>query len=126
MLERKTTLETLQFVDNGTILVRLKRSIVLDGEVLKEEWHRTSIPPDVDPEQQMAAVSAHLISMGFEACPAEQVQTIKLVSDRVHTAEVKAAYKARLDAKLIEKLATIVAASPAPSLTADRALGTTR
>lgn len=74
----------------------------------------------------MAAVSAHLISMGFEACPAEQVQTIKLVSDRVHTAEVKAAYKARLDAKLIEKLATIVAASPAPSLTADRALGTTR
>lgn len=88
MLSRTTRLEALQYIDNGTLLIRILKRITLDDEVLKEEWHRTAIPPGVSVENQMTTVNAHLASMGFDEVPADQIATIAANAAWLHTPAV--------------------------------------
>ncbi|MCW5697244.1 MAG: hypothetical protein KIS96_11010 [Bauldia sp.] len=96
MLTKTTHLDAIQFEGTGTLLIRLRKRTSLDGEVLKEDWHRTSIPPGESVEMQMAAVNDHLHSMGFDQLPAEEVATIAAMANVHHTPAVVAAYRARL------------------------------
>lgn len=93
-LERKTRLEAIQFAENGTLMVRIQKRTILDGEVLKEEWHRTSVPPNVSAEAQMAEVNKHLQAMGFEAVPDDGAAIVAQVAESVQTDDVKAAFAA--------------------------------
>lgn len=55
--------------EDGTLFIRFLKD---DGK-----WHRTSIPPNVDPDQQMAYVEAHLQSMGHTRIPVSERATIR-------------------------------------------------
>lgn len=101
-LERKTRLEAIQIADDGTLLIRMKKTIVDGGEVLKEEWHRTAIPPGIDPDAQMQAVADHLATMGFEAPPAADKALVKTIAQDRHTPGVKAAYAAKREREQAE------------------------
>lgn len=63
MIERKTVLEQPELNASGVLGVKLAFLLVEDGKELDRKWHRTSIPVDADPAQQMAAVNAHLAIM---------------------------------------------------------------
>ena len=64
MIERKTVLEQPEpNCQTGVLGVKLAFLLVEDGKELDRKWHRTSIPVDVDPAQQMAAVNVHLTTM---------------------------------------------------------------
>lgn len=92
-VEKKSTLEAIQFTDDGTLLIRLKKQVIVDGEVLKEEWHRTSITPGVDPAEQMAAVNNHLATMGFSPVVEKELTLLSAVVSNVHTEKVKDDFK---------------------------------
>ncbi len=63
MIERKTVLEQPELNCSGFVGVKIA-FLLVEGDVeLDRKWHRTAIPMDVDPAQQMAAVNAHLAIM---------------------------------------------------------------
>ena len=64
MIERKTVLEqTEPNCQSGVLGVKIAFLLVEGDRELDRKWHRTAIPIDVDPSQQMAAVNAHLSIM---------------------------------------------------------------
>lgn len=64
MIVRSTIIDQVeQSVSTGIIGVRLAFLLVENGVAIDSKWHRTAIPMDVDPAQQMAAVNAHLAIM---------------------------------------------------------------
>lgn len=64
MIERKTVLEQPEVnCQTGVLGVKIAFLLVEGGTELDRKWHRTAIPIDVDPTQQMAAVNAHLAIM---------------------------------------------------------------
>lgn len=97
-MNKTAKLESLQFTDDGTILVRLKKTISdpATGEVYKTEWHRTSITPDIDAEGQMQAVNTHLGTLGFSSVSNADVALVKDVAAATHTQSVKTAYEKKL------------------------------
>lgn len=73
MIERKTVLDQPEpNVQSGVLGVKIAFLLVDDGKELDRKWHRTSIPVDVDPVQQMAAVNAHLAIMEPPMPPVSQ------------------------------------------------------
>ena len=95
MTEKKALLDLIQFADDGTILVRMKKKISVDGEIMKEEFHRTSITPGTDPVAQMADVNNHLVTMGFSPVPENELTLLSAVVSSAHTEEVKLEYRLR-------------------------------
>ena len=65
MIERQTKLEQPEIHRSGSLGVKIAVLLVDDGQEIDCKWHRTSIPADVDPAAQMAAVNEHLTSMGY-------------------------------------------------------------
>lgn len=64
MIERKTALEQLEpNFQTGVLGVKIAFLLVENDKELDRKWHRTAIPVDVDPAQQMTAVNAHLAIM---------------------------------------------------------------
>lgn len=50
----------------------MRKQILADnGAVMSSDYHRTVIDADVDPVVQMAAVNAHLQTMGYPAVKSE-------------------------------------------------------
>ena len=86
-----TILDKRWIDENGIILIRFKKP---DGG-----WHRTSIEPGIDAAAQMAAVNAHLESMGHEKVSNDDVQVIKDAVEIEHKPEVVTAYRARIAAQ---------------------------
>ena len=65
----------------GNVAVRMLKQIVDDsGRVLASEYHRTSIAPHADPAGQMAAVNAHLDTMGYPPVPDESVEQVTAIA----------------------------------------------
>lgn len=90
MIEKKTILDQIEITRDGTIQVRLALVLFEDGEEVSSTWHRTSIPPGIDPRAQMAAVNGHLVRMKKQ--PVKDTLLLEQVCTLVHTKEVSAAY----------------------------------
>ena len=63
MITRHTILEQPELNCTGVLGVKLAFLLIEDGVELDRKWHRTAIPVDADPAQQLAAVNAHLAIM---------------------------------------------------------------
>ena len=74
MLEKQTTVDLLEVIENGCVQVRTKTAILDDGEEISRTFHRHVVAPGDDYRAEDARVQA--------ICAA------------VHTEEVIAAYKA--------------------------------
>jgi len=77
-LEKQTTVDKIEVVENGTVQVRTATRIVEDGNVISSSYHRNVVAPGADYSTQDARVQA--------ICAA------------THTAEVIAAYQAAIEA----------------------------
>jgi len=76
MIERKTLLEQPEPHRSGVLGVKIALLMVEDGVEIDCKWHRTSIPVDVDPQAQMDAVNAHLLSMGLPELPQADIDFV--------------------------------------------------
>lgn len=63
MIERKTVLEQPELNRSGVLGVKIALLLIDNGIEIDCKWHRTSIPLEVDPVAQMAAVNAQLEMM---------------------------------------------------------------
>jgi len=79
MLEKVTSVDLIEVVENGCIQVRTKTAIMEDGKQISGNFHRHVVAPGDDYSAEDAKVQA--------ICAA------------VHTAEVIAAYKAAIAAQ---------------------------
>lgn len=74
---RNTVLNQITLCADGSIGIQLLKQVVDNGEVLFSEPHRTVVDCFGDVAEQVAAVNAHLASMGYPAVPDEGVQRIE-------------------------------------------------
>lgn len=88
----------VQIADDGVLMLRLKNTTVLDGTVLKEEWHRTSVVPGEDADVRLAEVNTELGTRGFSAVTSRDIGLVKSIETEVHTPEVIDAYRQKLAA----------------------------
>lgn len=76
MIERKTVLEQPELHRSGVLGIKIAKLLVENGVEISCEWHRTSIPVDVDPQAQMNAVNEYLVSMGLPAIPQSEIDFV--------------------------------------------------
>ena len=97
-LARKTVVDQIEIRRDGTIQVRLGL-LVMDGDAeIHCQWHRTAIEPGGDVDEQIAAVNAHLESMGQLPVPNDDLKPLKDVKQVIHTPGVVKAYQDRVAA----------------------------
>lgn len=96
-MKRITILDRIEFSNDQTLQVRFIKRTLLDEEVLKDEFHRTAIPPGVDVDAQMAMVNAHLARMKFEPVSDDAIAAIRSAAAAVHSAAVVEAYIAGME-----------------------------
>ena len=103
MLVKQTIVDRIEIMRDGTIQVRRKKCII-DSEApdvpLTQEYHRTSFPPGIDYDGQIALVEAHLAEMGAGAIPDGEWDRLKGAIELVHTPQVVEAYRAKMTAQL--------------------------
>lgn len=102
MLQKTTRLEAIQIGEDGELMLRFKKTATVDGAPVEISgdtgWHRTMVPPGTDPDVQMAAVNANLTDMGYTPPAAGDMTLIRNIASSVHTTEVRAAYRAKMEA----------------------------
>ena len=79
MLEKQITVDLIEVIENGSVQVRTKTAIIEDGKQLSSTFHRHVVAPGDDYSAEDAKVQAICVA--------------------VHTAEVVAAYQAKLEAQ---------------------------
>lgn len=97
MSEKITIIEQIEIKPDGVVQVRLQLLIVEGGEVLASAWHRTVIPPGIDVDTQIALVNCHLSMMKKAPVRESCLARLRAHVSIAHTAEVVAAYRARLE-----------------------------
>jgi hypothetical protein len=76
-METRTIIDRIEIdPQTGTVGVRMKKQIVEGETVLAEQYHRTTIDTGADPAARMAAVDAHLATMGYPAIRSEDVAVL--------------------------------------------------
>lgn len=96
MIEKKTSLDRIEVLADGTVQVRFQKQIVEDGNVIFAEPHRTIFPPGSDVDRQMMAVNLDLEAMGFP--PVYDYPTLSAHVALAHTKETVAAYRKKTTA----------------------------
>ena len=75
-LEKVTSVDLIEVVENGSIQVRTKTAIMEDGKQISGQFHRHVVAPGADVSAEDAKVQA--------------------IAASIHTAEVVAAYQEKL------------------------------
>lgn len=76
MIERKSIVDQIEVPVEGGIAIRMALLLVEDGKVISRKWHRTLIPADVSPAEQMAYINDHLTSMGEAVITSDDIQRV--------------------------------------------------
>ena len=96
MIDKKTVVDQIEITRRDVVQVRLALMYVEDGVEGDQKYHRTAIPPGVEPELQMQAVHEHLASMGYPPVSGEDMARIEAHCKIVHTADAIERYRANL------------------------------
>lgn len=77
-IERKTIIDQIEIGGNGDMRARFALLLVEGDKVLNTAYHRTSFPVGVPNgvTLQMYEVNTHLVSMGEQPLPQEQINRI--------------------------------------------------
>ena len=82
MLEKVTSVDLIEVIENGTLQVRTKTAIKEDGVEISSKFHRHVVVPGADYSAEDAKVQA--------------------IAASIHTADVVAAYEAAQQAQIPE------------------------
>ena len=106
-MHKETVVDQIEVRRNGDVQVRFGKLIVNDDGTLAAEpqWHRTVFHPDTDVDAQMAAVNAHLKSMGEAEVDAAEVKRVRDHAKTARTPEVLKAHAERIEQQKAKELA---------------------
>lgn len=62
-LARRTIVDQIEILRDGTVQVRLAKQVVDGDDVLRSEYHRIAVEPGSDLESCLLAVNAHLTEL---------------------------------------------------------------
>lgn len=82
-ITRKTVIDQIEIRRDGSTQIRFGLLLVENDVELDCKWHRTAVPADGDLDAQIAAVEAHLQTMGHPAIEAADKQRAREVVDAV-------------------------------------------
>jgi len=77
MIEKQSVVDQIEITRSGTLQIRIGLEIVEDGKILSGKWHRTSIEPSGNVDEQMKFVNDHLLSMGEAQVSQQDIDKIK-------------------------------------------------
>lgn len=110
MIERKTVIDQIEVTRTGEVRIRFGLVLIEDGVEIDCKWHRTAVEPGINPDDQIAAVNAHLKLMGKPTVDPDMLPILKTVVSAVHTPGVVKAHRARVEAATKEADATLLRA----------------
>jgi hypothetical protein len=96
MLEEKTTIDTIEIAEDGTIRLRFGLLVIKDGVVISRKWHRTSCPPGTDIDAQIAVVNADITTRSELMAPpidTSRLPDLKAIVALIHTPKVIKAHQ---------------------------------
>lgn len=119
MIEKKTVIERIEILSNGSFQVRFAKLIVDDDKIVgAPQWHRTAFDPGTELDPLLAAVNDHLEQMGEARVIENETSFSKLTPQFlrekvliIHTPELIQQYKTARDAAL-----AAMQPKPAPTL----------
>lgn len=91
MASKKTIVDHVDILPSGVLMVRMKK-LVINGDQVAIQYHRTSIEPDQDLDAHMQHVSDSLVAAGEG--PIEDFGAVKQHAAIFHTPGNVTAYKA--------------------------------
>jgi hypothetical protein len=80
---RTTILNSMEPTQQKILQVRFMKQIIIDGEVLKQEPHRTIFMPHCDIDAQMDAVNSHLNQIGYASVSDADIDVIKATTTQL-------------------------------------------
>lgn len=78
MIERKSIVDQIEIPLGGGVQVRIALQLVENGKVLSSKWHRTMIPAEISPAEQLSYVNDHLTEMGEAVLGSMDMQRVGL------------------------------------------------
>jgi hypothetical protein len=117
MTTTATVMDSIEPDANGNVMFRLRKDVLDDkGAVVSSGFHRSAIGPTTDIADQVAAVNAHLATMGYPPISGEDVAAIEACAVSARTPEAIAAVLA------VEKAMEAEHAAKVPISVSDRQL----
>lgn len=113
-MEKRARLDRIDIEPDGTLLLRMQKEVVVDGEVVARQPHRTSINPIMDNAKQFAAVNSHLATLGYGAMSADDMGLVDEVTARKQTEPVQQAYREKMAAAVEAGKPVRVESTPKP------------
>lgn len=98
-IEKQTIIDQIESTRDGTVQIRFGLLLVEGGKEIDCKWHRTAVPPGGDVDAQIAAVNAHLKSMGKAEVDAGRIQELKAITRLMHTPDRVRAHREKLSAR---------------------------
>ena len=92
-MPKQLSIDQIEVTNNGTVQVRMHK-LSSDGDLIGT--HRTALPPATDINAQVAEVNAHMATENYSAISASDVAKLTAICNAAWTAEVVAAYQAKL------------------------------
>lgn len=108
---KRVIIDQIEITRDGTLQIRMAKEVVDDdGKVILSGWHRTSLPPDGDIDQQITVVNESLIrDLGYPAINEEEAPWLRTIIPLVHTEAVKEKYRQKRE-KIDEELKKVTKA----------------
>jgi hypothetical protein len=99
-MQTRTIIDRIEIEpQTGNVGVRMRKQVITDdGTLIANDYHRTVIDAGADPAAQMAAVNAHLATMGFPAAKSEDVAVLNAAVTPLASHRAAKAREARVKA----------------------------
>lgn len=92
MIYKQTAVNQIEIASNGVVQVRMSLAVIEGGTQLNNSWHRTSLPPGINVDEQMAIVNSHIAQMGYPPVSTAEIDNIKAHCALTWTPSVISAY----------------------------------
>ncbi len=93
MIKRKTVIDKIEIVSDGSLQIRIAKQIIENESVIHTQWHRVRIEPGSNVDEQMELINSNLKMLGENSVSELEIKTIKSISALVHTEELVNKYR---------------------------------
>lgn len=97
MIEKKTIIDQIEVTRTGHVQIRFGLLVLEDDVELASQWHRTSVEPGGNVDNQLAAVNAHLQQMNKAQIETTDIPKLKQIVALAHDPETVAKFKTKRD-----------------------------
>ena len=85
MIEEKTIVDRIEILRDGTMQIRLALLMLKDGVERSHNYHRMTLSPGQNWEEQIAVVNAYFMANNLATVSDEEIQRVSRLVPVVHT-----------------------------------------